>query len=108
MLGLLLGRSNLTSLPNLAPVARLHLCVALGAKWTDGMFVGWSETSGKIKDFIGARVETSSVRPSVGVRLLFIQRPREVATLKIGCQTPYSTTRVNGVGVDCVWPYQRA
>ena len=30
------------------------------------------EKSRKIKDFIGARVETSSVRPSVGVRLLFI------------------------------------
>ena len=27
----------------------------------------------KIKDFIGARVETSSVRPSVGVRLPFIR-----------------------------------
>ena len=29
------------------------------------------EKSREIKDFIGARVETSSVRPSVGVRLLF-------------------------------------
>ena len=39
------------------------------------------EKSRKIKDFIGARVETSSVRPSVGVRLLFIRVPLAAAGL---------------------------
>ena len=35
----------------------------------------------KIKDFIGARVETSSVRPSVGVRLLFIRTCIDVTSV---------------------------